>query len=59
MYFSNAQGNAVSGMQKCGLCMEFGPQGARKTDFSSKINEKCDVSCEAGRPTCRFHPLER
>ena len=39
----------------CGLCMEFGPNGALQVPFNQDISKTCDVSCENGKPDCRFH----
>ena len=38
----------------CGLCMEFGPNGALQVPFNQEISETCDVNCENGEPNCKF-----
>ena len=38
----------------CGLCMEFGPNGALQVPFNQEISETCDVTCENGEPNCKF-----
>ena len=44
----------MKGDKMCGLCMEFGPNGALQVPFNQEISETCDVNCENGEPNCKF-----
>ena len=48
------QDSMMKGDKMCGLCMEFGPNGALQVPFNQEISETCDVRCENGEPNCKF-----
>ena len=47
--------STMTGDKMCGLCMEFGPNGALQVPLNPEITETCDVGCKNGKPTCNFH----
>ena len=46
--------STMTGDKMCGLCMEFGPNGALQVPLNPEIPETCDVGCENGGPICNF-----
>ena len=48
------QSGLTEDLKKCGLCVEFGPNGARKTKFNVHFTETCSVKCVDGYPNCKF-----